>query len=421
MKGDNNSGISANPVSQSKTEEEEERGKCTSQTAEDYGQELTDVIPPKPIKDENIDDNTMSSNPYMLDQCQERELEDMSSFSTTERELEDFSNPTVDQELVDIHPASSAQQQPKELSDFNTSSPVERELVDIKSSSPTSAQSRELEEFNNSTKIQELVDVNSESLSTQTKELQDFNSSLPVEQELVDISENVDSTLLSEDPVKELQEFTNNATAPAEQELADFSHTNSPRPRQPPPEKNLDESNATTTNITKSPLTTSEFADFSNTTIVKREIYHENVSNNHNNTIQVSSKSKEFHVPPPPPEGGESGTMESPLKSMSQPPSPKPKTRDILLENNSGGIDNEEDRESGAGTSGRRSSVAVVAQSLLGDRLDDFTEKLAFIKKNIIMSLEDEDGYDEEQQQQLQQHQQPIQQRQQSMDLPKRR
>ena len=58
MKGDNNSGISANPVSQSKTEEEEERGKCTSQTAEDYGQELTDVIPPKPIKDENIDDNT---------------------------------------------------------------------------------------------------------------------------------------------------------------------------------------------------------------------------------------------------------------------------------------------------------------------------------------------------------------------------
>ncbi|ORY99126.1 hypothetical protein BCR43DRAFT_488775 [Syncephalastrum racemosum] len=45
-------------------------------------------------------------------------------------------------------------------------------------------------------------------------------------------------------------------------------------------------------------------------------------------------------------------------------------------------------------SSGRRSSVAQVAQSILGDRLDDFTEKLAFIKKNIIMSLEDDDDDD---------------------------
>lgn len=45
-------------------------------------------------------------------------------------------------------------------------------------------------------------------------------------------------------------------------------------------------------------------------------------------------------------------------------------------------------------SSGRRSSVAQVAQSILGDRLDDFTEKLAFIKKNIIMSLEDDDDED---------------------------
>lgn len=36
----------------------------------------------------------------------------------------------------------------------------------------------------------------------------------------------------------------------------------------------------------------------------------------------------------------------------------------------------------------RRSSIA---QSILGDKLDDFTEKLAFIKKNIIMSMDSED------------------------------
>ncbi|KAI9290395.1 hypothetical protein BC943DRAFT_356201 [Umbelopsis sp. AD052] len=47
-------------------------------------------------------------------------------------------------------------------------------------------------------------------------------------------------------------------------------------------------------------------------------------------------------------------------------------------------------------THARRTSVAQVAQSYLGDKLEDLTEKLTFIKKNIIMSLEeDEDEEDE--------------------------
>lgn len=41
----------------------------------------------------------------------------------------------------------------------------------------------------------------------------------------------------------------------------------------------------------------------------------------------------------------------------------------------------------------RRSSIA---QSILGDKLDDFTEKLAFIKKNIIMSIDSDEEDDEE-------------------------
>jgi hypothetical protein len=40
---------------------------------------------------------------------------------------------------------------------------------------------------------------------------------------------------------------------------------------------------------------------------------------------------------------------------------------------------------------GRRPSVVQAAQNLLGDKLDDFTEKLAFIKKNIIMSMDSDD------------------------------
>jgi hypothetical protein len=45
----------------------------------------------------------------------------------------------------------------------------------------------------------------------------------------------------------------------------------------------------------------------------------------------------------------------------------------------------------------RRSSVvATAAQSILGDKLDDFTEKLAFIKKNIIMSVDSDEEYDDE-------------------------
>ncbi len=43
----------------------------------------------------------------------------------------------------------------------------------------------------------------------------------------------------------------------------------------------------------------------------------------------------------------------------------------------------------------RRSSiVASAAHSILGDKLDDFTEKLAFIKKNIIMSIDSDDEDD---------------------------
>jgi hypothetical protein len=39
----------------------------------------------------------------------------------------------------------------------------------------------------------------------------------------------------------------------------------------------------------------------------------------------------------------------------------------------------------------RRPSLVTTAQSILGDKLDDFTEKLAFIKKNIIMSIDNDD------------------------------
>ncbi|KAI8384947.1 uncharacterized protein BYT42DRAFT_643679 [Radiomyces spectabilis] len=49
-------------------------------------------------------------------------------------------------------------------------------------------------------------------------------------------------------------------------------------------------------------------------------------------------------------------------------------------------------------TSTRRSSMAAVAHSLLGDKLDDLTGKLAYIKKNIIMSMDmddEDDSWDE--------------------------
>lgn len=53
--------------------------------------------------------------------------------------------------------------------------------------------------------------------------------------------------------------------------------------------------------------------------------------------------------------------------------------------------------DDGNSNNNKRTSVAAtMAQSILGDRLEDFTEKLAFIKKNIIMSLEDEENMDEE-------------------------
>ncbi|KAF7730099.1 hypothetical protein EC973_003045 [Apophysomyces ossiformis] len=44
----------------------------------------------------------------------------------------------------------------------------------------------------------------------------------------------------------------------------------------------------------------------------------------------------------------------------------------------------------------KKSSVSSLAQSLLGDKLDDFTEKLQHIKKNMILSLDsDSDGDDD--------------------------
>lgn len=45
---------------------------------------------------------------------------------------------------------------------------------------------------------------------------------------------------------------------------------------------------------------------------------------------------------------------------------------------------------------GRRPSLVTTAQSILGDKLDDFTEKLAFIKKNIIMSMDNDDDEDDD-------------------------
>ncbi|KAK4515671.1 uncharacterized protein ATC70_010623 [Mucor velutinosus] len=53
------------------------------------------------------------------------------------------------------------------------------------------------------------------------------------------------------------------------------------------------------------------------------------------------------------------------------------------------------------GTNSQQESVkddrrASIAQSILGDKLDDFTEKLAFIKKNIIMSIDSDEEDDEE-------------------------
>ncbi|KAI9315736.1 hypothetical protein BX666DRAFT_1878914 [Dichotomocladium elegans] len=78
----------------------------------------------------------------------------------------------------------------------------------------------------------------------------------------------------------------------------------------------------------------------------------------------------------------------------------------------------ENDTDTETGGTGRRSSVAAVAHSILGDRLDDFTEKLAFIKKNIIMSLEDDDeyGWDEETRQSTAKEQQQQSKRRISLD-----
>lgn len=66
-------------------------------------------------------------------------------------------------------------------------------------------------------------------------------------------------------------------------------------------------------------------------------------------------------------------------------------TSSAVILNNPSTLDTAPIQPSVAPVMGRRPSVVAAAQSLLGDKLDDFTEKLAFIKKNIIMSLDSED------------------------------
>ncbi|KAI8888749.1 hypothetical protein K501DRAFT_329628 [Backusella circina FSU 941] len=56
----------------------------------------------------------------------------------------------------------------------------------------------------------------------------------------------------------------------------------------------------------------------------------------------------------------------------------------------------EQEEEETARNNRRSSVVATAAQSILGDKLDDFTEKLAFIKKNIIMSVDSDEEYDDD-------------------------
>ncbi|KAI7867281.1 hypothetical protein BDF14DRAFT_1743166 [Spinellus fusiger] len=86
-------------------------------------------------------------------------------------------------------------------------------------------------------------------------------------------------------------------------------------------------------------------------------------------------------------------TLEITPASCSQPlthsTAPPPQTEPLIGKNTS--LSSELSIDRGL----QRSPVAAVAHSLLGDKLDDFTEKLAFIKKNIIMSIEDEDDWNE--------------------------
>ncbi|KAI8069177.1 hypothetical protein BC940DRAFT_298075 [Gongronella butleri] len=89
-------------------------------------------------------------------------------------------------------------------------------------------------------------------------------------------------------------------------------------------------------------------------------------------------------------------TPVSAQKAPASPPPPPPRTSSITEQNPEQEpvmetIVNEDGNVTTATANDRRSSVAAVAHSLLGDRLDDFTEKLAYIRKNIIMSLDDDD------------------------------
>ncbi|KAL0077154.1 hypothetical protein F4703DRAFT_1247641 [Phycomyces blakesleeanus] len=55
-----------------------------------------------------------------------------------------------------------------------------------------------------------------------------------------------------------------------------------------------------------------------------------------------------------------------------------------------------------------RSTVSSVAHSILGDKLEDLTEKLAYIRKNIIMKVEDDEDWDEPQDSPAISHSSPL-------------
>ncbi|KAI8141167.1 hypothetical protein BJV82DRAFT_670796 [Fennellomyces sp. T-0311] len=245
---------------------------------------------------------------------------------------ESSSNPvtrikTEEEEEREKRTSRTAEDYGSELLDVAAPKP-ERALDDTTASKDDDFAGRELDDF------------------AADRELQDFGT----ERELDDIApRNTDRELVDlsdSPPAQELKDFSH---SPAERELQDFGD--------PPAERELQEFN-------RSPK------------VKGYDIPGERELDDFNPVAEqapvLSSSPRELVDVPA-------------IRSMSQPPSPKPNARDTI------------DEVSEAGSSGRRSSVAVVAQSILGDRLEDFTEKLAFIKKNIIMSLEDDDNWDDEQ------------------------
>ncbi|KAI9489361.1 hypothetical protein BDB00DRAFT_843465 [Zychaea mexicana] len=363
-----------------RTEEEEEREKRTSRTVEYYNQELIDVAPKtdrKPTTEQ-----------------QSRELKDMSGPSALrERELDDFGNPSMERELKDFGdnaPSPSATAE-RELADFSTSSPQQLPAKELKSFSSNALAEQELADINNSSSSSSLLS-SPPPPPPAARELQDFNSSSPtpfiVDREL---------TSLDNKRVNNVSTIGTMAVSTSElvKELKDFKSPLSYEPEEF--DKSISNNNVAPIATTTTAITTEAAAAAAL------------VPPPHESEVQQQQPRESRALTT-------EGQVDA-LQSMSQPPSPRPEAHDMAISQEIN------DERSGAGTSDRRSSVAVVAQSILGDRLDDFTEKLAFIKKNIIMSLEDEDGWDEDQQhhhqQQLLQGQQ-IQQ-QQPADHSKRR